>query len=618
MAISLIPITALAGSAIDVARVYVVKGRLQQACDAGVLAGRKFMDDSNAGSTLDDTARNRATDFFNNNFRSGWMQTSAVSFVPSKTADSQVSAIAAATVPMTIMRMFGFNQNEVSVTCVARYDVADTDVIFVLDTTGSMACLPSDSTAACNSYVGVAGTSSYTRPSSASAVTGYSGQTGYAVPEKTGSRIAALRQAVVSFYDSFAANADPSTNIRYGFVTYSSSANVGGILKAVDSGSIVGGNGSGTADYQSRRPTGDYAIGLPSAITVSKTQSACVGSIRTPSTPLAYNSSNQASVATLSWSTITKSCTQTTQTYGPKMTYARYSFDVASYVAGQDTADPSNVDGSLTSKWLGCIEERIDPSSAGQSSFSTTSLPADIDPDLQPTSDETRWRPQWPSVEYGRNEAYSYSWGWAYAPGNVSVNGIGLEKSFGDPDRMKSGYSVCGKPATRLKTMSKEDVTNYVTAPDFVAIGGTYHDVGMIWGTRMISPTGFFAADTAPWPNRNAPNRVIVFMTDGDMAPNLQSYSMYGVESMDRRTTGGTGNYSNLTALHNARFLAACSAAKARNIDVWTVAIDSSASTTLQNCATTTSQALYTTSGTGLNDAFKSIAQRLAMLRITK
>jgi hypothetical protein len=100
------------------------------------------------------------------------------------------------------------------------------------------------------------------------------------------------------------------------------------------------------------------------------------------------------------------------------------------------------------------------------------------------------------------------------------------------------------------------------------------------------------------------------------MSPNSNSYSMYGYEDYDKRVANG--DTSNLDDYHNARFLAACSAAKARNIDVWTVAIASSASSQLQSCATTTNQALYTTSGTGLSAAFTTIAQHLAMLRITQ
>jgi hypothetical protein len=147
-------------------------------------------------------------------------------------------------------------------------------------------------------------------------------------------------------------------------------------------------------------------------------------------------------------------------------------------------------------------------------------------------------------------------------------------------------------------------------------MGGTYHDIGMIWGTRLISPTGAWASDTAAWPNRNTPNRVIIFLTDGDMAPTTTAYSMYGVEAFDKRVAGSSG--TSLTTLHNTRFLAECAAAKARNIDVWTVSIDTAANTQLTSCATTSAQALATTDGTGLATAFANIARHLAMLRLTR
>ena len=40
---AIIPLTAMIGSGVDMGRAYLVKSRLQQACDAGVLAGRKYM-----------------------------------------------------------------------------------------------------------------------------------------------------------------------------------------------------------------------------------------------------------------------------------------------------------------------------------------------------------------------------------------------------------------------------------------------------------------------------------------------------------------------------------------------------------------------------------------------
>ncbi|HEX7849901.1 MAG TPA: TadE/TadG family type IV pilus assembly protein [Vicinamibacterales bacterium] len=552
MAIALIPMAALAGSGVDMARLYVVKVRLQQACDAGVLAGRKFMV-SSSSTTLDSNAAAQATTFFNNNFASGWMKTNTVVFTPTKTSSNQVSATASAVVPMTVMKMFAAPDTTISVTCTARYDVADTDVLFVLDTTGSMACAPSDSDPTCNSYVGSAGNSTYTRPTDTTYSTaGYSGSTGYSVPEKSNSRIEALRQAVLSFYDTFAANADPSTHVRYGFVTYTSAVNAGKAVMSIDPTYVLGGNGAATTYYyQSRKMT---------------------------------NAS------------------------GPQWSYSRYAVDVSQYVAGNTVTDPTKTN-NQTTKWPGCLEERIDPTSAGKTVFNTASLPKDIDPDFVPNSDATRWAPQWADVEYGRNNYNST--GNATSTGDDNNN----DPNYGNASMIKRGYLSCGKPVRRLTTWQRSDVYNYLYATDFKPIGGTYHDTGMIWGLRLISPTGLFQGDTTAWPGRTAPNRVIVLLTDGFMAPTTDTYSMYGVEYFDKRVTGG--DYANITNYHNARFLAACSAAKARNIDVWTVSIQPTASSQMQSCASTSTQALATTSGTGLSTAFASIAEHLAMLRLT-
>ena len=624
MAAFLIPLSALAGSAVDIARLYVVKVRLQQACDAGVLAGRKFMTDSNPSTPLDANSVTQAKAFFANNFPSGWMGTKAFTattnpypFTPTKTSNSQVAGTAAVTVPMTIMKMFAMADSTITVTCQARYDVADTDVMFVLDTTGSMACLPGDSDSACSNYVGAAGNNSYTRPSGGGGVPGYAGGTAYSVPEKSGSRIEALRQGVLSFFDTFAANADPSTHIRYGFVTYTSSVNAGQAILDKSNSYLVGSNGSSdTATYQSRHVIADY-VSSTSDSTNGKSQAACKApAVRTPSTALTYTpSSGTATNVYDAWAPSGGNnsyyrCVTRTDTLIPKWEYpkAGWPVDVSKLIAGSTVTDPTKVNGS-TMKWLGCVETTVD--SPGQSSFSNASLPSELNPDLAPSGAQ-RWWPQMAELEYMRNNNSTTN-----DATDTSNGDDGTNINYADPSRMKSGYIACGKPVKRLNTMARADVYNYLYASDFVPIGGTYHDTGMIWGGRLISPGGPWANDTAAWPGRTAPNRVIVFMTDGDMAPNLGSYSMYGVEAYDHRVLGTVGT-SNLTNYHNYRFLAACAAAKARNIDIWTVSIDSSASTPMQTCATTVNQALYTTTGDGLSAAFTSIAQHLAMLRITK
>jgi hypothetical protein len=630
MAAMLVPMMAMAGSAIDAARLYVVKVRLQQACDAGVLAGRKFM--TGTGATIDDTAAGHARTFFRNNFATGWLGTSDTTFTPTKTSNSQVSGTAVTTVPMTLMKIFGITSNTMTVACQARFDVADTDVLFVLDTTGSMACLPAHTSSECNNYVGDAGNSSYTRPSNSNGVAGYTG-TAFSVPESDNSRIDALRAAVLNFYDTFDSVKDPTTKVRYGFVTYASSVNVGKAIKDVVPSALVGSNSGDTAAYQSRKVTGEYEISLTvTSQNNSKSQQGCTSSTKYTRTPAATQtnaypfstSTGTATIETQQWNSTTSKCEDVTKVMGPVYTYAQYSWPVDGVVAGNTVTNPTKVRGQ-TMKWLGCIETITD--TPGQTSFSVTSPPSEINPNASPTG-AARWVPQMQDLAYIRNGSFTnnatdYTDGdnWYVAPGYGSdayataVNG-GVRFSVDGDSYQKSGAIACGKPVKRLGVMTRSEVSNWVNAADFAPMGGTYHDIGMIWGARLIAPDGPWGTDTAAWPGRNAPNRVIVFLTDGDMAPTTSSYSMYGQEGYDRLVTNG--NFGSIVDYHNKRFLAACAAAKAQRIDIWTVAIAPSASTTLESCASAKQQAQFTTSGTDLGDIFETIAEKLAMLRLSQ
>jgi len=600
MAAMLVPLAALAGSAVDISRTYAVKTRLQQACDAGALAGRKMMTDPDATS-LDANATAAAQTFFSNNFNAGWFKTNSVTFTPTKTSDGQVAGTATATVPMTVMTMFGASSQTVSVTCQARYDVADADIMFVLDTTGSMACTTADDPCG-------APAASYTRPD---------GTTGYYDVEESGSKLSGLRAAVLSFYDTLAATADPSTHIRYGFVTYTSTVNVGGLLPL--SALVTKWN------YQSRKGN-DVNNGSPTITTFSNdtaTNCAARGG-RTPVT--GWTSQGTATIATPAFSNTTLKCTVSTQPVRVQWTYGPVTMDVSQYVAGNTVIDPTKVGNVNSGKWQGCIEERN--TVVGATSYDQNSLPDDLDPDKPvvtdvdanglPTLKDTRWRPMWPDVIYYRGSSVASftdtssnsspsSTPQPYDNSNYqNTNGVSY---------LKAGYITCGKPAQRLAVMTRTDVSNFVNASDFKAIGGTYHDTGMIWGTRLISPSGLFASDTAAWPNRQAPNRFIVFMTDGQMAPNTSIYGMYGMEQYDQRVTGGS--FSNDTAYHNARFLAECAAAKARNITVFVVGFGQTLNSQLKTCASP-GQAYYASDNASLKTAFQKIAQQVAMLRISK
>lgn len=591
MAAMLVPMVGLAGSAVDVARLYLVKVRLQQACDAGVLAGRKAMISSPTNS-YDTGAQTQATSFFTNNFKSGWMTTNAVSFSAAQTSDNQLAGTAQATVPMALMGIFGVAPSALAVSCTARYDTADTDVMFVLDTTGSMACGPSDPDSCGQPTV------SYTRPD---------GTTSYNVQPKTGSRISALQSAVMTFYDTVASTMDSSSHIRYGFVTYTSTVNAGYAVTSLSPSYMVS-NWTYDTRTPAPWPANDVNNGSSTQTTQSTTQANCTS--LAGRSPASGYTSGTANVITTTWSSGT--CTIKTQPVRMSWIYGYQSLDVSQLITGATVTDPTKIAGA-TVKWQGCLEER---STNAVSTFDPNNPTPDIDPDLVPTSDATRWRPMWPDVIYDRNGS----------SGNVTKSGSGPPAgdygsssayyAFADPSLtwLKSGYMVCGKPVQRLKTMARTDVYNYVYATDFVPWGGTYHDTGMIWGLRLLSPTGLFAADTAAWPNRGAPNRYIVFMTDGHMATNSNIYGMWGWENYDKLTTNGTLNGD---TVHNARFQAACQEAKNRNITVFVVSLAATLDASLTSCASP-GQAYYASDSTSLTTAFQTIAKQVAMLRLSQ
>ena len=71
VAAATIPLCGLIGGGVDMSRAYMVKERLQQACDAAALAGRRSM--TTAAMTSTDIAEARR--FFDFNFRQGSMGT---------------------------------------------------------------------------------------------------------------------------------------------------------------------------------------------------------------------------------------------------------------------------------------------------------------------------------------------------------------------------------------------------------------------------------------------------------------------------------------------------------------------------------------------------------------
>src|ERR1043165_5622001 len=108
---ALIPLAAMIGSGVDMSRAYMAKTRLQTACDAAALAGRRVMQND----TLTTSVTTEATRFFNYNFNQGQYGPAAFTPVVTRPATGTVRVTASTTIPTTVMRMFGFTTLPLSV-----------------------------------------------------------------------------------------------------------------------------------------------------------------------------------------------------------------------------------------------------------------------------------------------------------------------------------------------------------------------------------------------------------------------------------------------------------------------------------------------------------------------
>lgn len=204
VAAAMIPMMGVIGCGVDMSRAYLAKTRLQQACDAGVLGGRKVM----TSNGIDATVTGEVQKYVNYDFPQGTLGTSSFAITPTAGANNSVNLTLSTAMPTVIMKIFGTNTVPISTTCTARQDFVNTDVVLVLDTTLSMNCLPTES------------------------------GTTYCPTEKSGSKIQALRAAVTAFYNSL----KPAQNelesqglrLRYGIVPFSETVSAGNLLRSTN------------------------------------------------------------------------------------------------------------------------------------------------------------------------------------------------------------------------------------------------------------------------------------------------------------------------------------------------------------------------------------------------
>ena len=276
-----------------------------------------------------------------------------------------------------------------------------------------------------------------------------------------------------------------------------------------------------------------------------------------------------------------------------------------SYNAQQLAAVGSGVS-TMSVSWNGCIEERDTTSSiSGGSSMSIPSDAYDLDIDLIPENDATRWRPMLPDVVYTRTAGSTST---NSSAGSTSTTGWIKNYTY------SQGYWACPTEARRLDEWSRDEMDSYVSG--LQTVGGTYHDIGMLWGARLISTDGVFADGCEEY-NGMPCNRHIIFMTDGAQTAYCNVLSSYGVEQNDMRTTGA-GNCPSQLARHEQRFRMICNAAKNMNVSVWVIGFDTALNSNLTGCASSSNQATTSADRESLIARFRQIGNQIGALRLTK
>jgi hypothetical protein len=383
------------------------------------------------------------------------------------------------------------------------------------------------------------------------------------------SRIQALRNAVMNFYDTVKASTSATAQVRFGAVPYSMSVNVLNVLPRTHLAS--------SHTYQSRRFVNELIseetdVLIPRDLNDYPNPSDSQRRYRNNSGPSVRNADREL-------------CQITNQG----------TFDIGEvrYVISGNTYQLSQFTGGDSGWRAGCRATvrqlrayRYEPRT-----FDVSAGAFDLNINLVPTTDAQRWKPALPEAIWSRPD-----------PTVVHAG-----ENYTRPSR------TCSTASFRLTDISRPNLQTFVDS--LVPTGNTYHDIGMIWGARLISPNGLFAADNTSAPNGDPISRHIVFMSDGQLEPSLGIYGMYGVERMDRRISGN-GDSTTQRTRHEARFQAACSAAKNENITVWVVAFGTTLSQSLRDCASP-GRAYEASDSAQLEAAFQEIAQKIAALRLT-
>jgi len=621
VAAAVLPIVGLIGGGVDMSIAYLADSRLQQACDAGVLAARKRLGSGAivTGNVPEDVAE-IGQRFFDINYQDGIYDTYARQFSMYLEDDFAISGEASVAVPTTLMSVFGYQQIAVDVKCEANMSFSNADILMALDVTGSMR---------------------------------------HTNPDDTNSRIDSMKQVIRDFHAEMEANKSPGTRVRYGFLPYASNVNVGHLLAdewVVDdwtyqsreaagaaisgytksysenwtaiSGSISawtdvstydatwippqpGSDGSGDEGGSSAVPGHYKCQGNQPGNTLAKQDillSTDEEPYAGPPSGTKKTEHRQLTQDGLAYRTIRSEsvCTIQRADYDNYVrTYDRISHP-AQYSQTSWLYKPIEYDvTNWRSETSGCLEERStykidDPTNVD---FDQA---LDLNIDLVPTSDApaTQWRPMYPDNIFVRSLDSGGS-------GDITPEEVSSASTFAQTGLW--WFSGCPAPAQALSELNSTALETYLST--LTPEGATYHDIGMIWAGRMISPTGLFESANQDVADSTPTNRNIIFLTDGETEAYDIAYTAYGIDALDQRRWQ-SGSSSTLVETVEERFGIACREIRKKNITVWIIAFGTEANDSMKQCS---GEGRYFEADNAdqLSAAFSKIANSLGDLRVT-
>ncbi len=617
----IVPLVGMVGSGVDFSRYFLIKSRLQLACDAGALAGRKAME----GGTFNSQAKGKANEFFDVNFAANSYGSTNLNNNYTED-DGIVTGRASVKVDTAVLQLLDIDSFDINVACSSKLNIPDTDIMFVLDTTGSM--LTNDS---------------------------------------GGTRMKGLQGAVTSFVSKLQSAKSKGTTVRYGFVPYSSNVNVGHLLRkdwmtgkvAIESrkaellgydtpeqqstgsqkisGSVDYSSNSGLSSCSDSNTVKETVTEGPPQVTTQP--DGTVVTVRTIQRKITGQEVKCTRSGFLWWVTYKKEVWNynnvvyqevITETKRPRYTwrYDTVNYDLPALLGsgGNGMANPGqtsvdlpvgNMSGGRATNasvsWNGCITELVNKT---REITNFSSMPNDV-PDIDinhipGASADTRWGMALPRLAYLRALYNNYG-----LRGYLSTSPITTDDNYIYASEYPDySYAACPTPARSLSEMSVSQVTQYVNS--LRAEGGTYHDIGLVWGGRLISPNGIYAGTNDVTSAGGAITRHVIFMTDGDTAPNSYILSAYGFESLKPVR----GSFSKLESQINGRTQLICNQIKGMGATLWVVAFgpgitDFNTKKNLEACASEGSY-FEATNNADLAKKFEQIADRVAELRLVE